>query len=59
MQKGSIIAAFLDKFAKPDEIETEIDLPGWDDAYVEELTAIYENDVQTIKRMPSVRFIGL
>lgn len=59
MQKGRIIAAFLDKFAKPDEIETEIDLPGWDEVYVQELTANYETDVKTIKRMPGVRFIGL
>lgn len=58
VQKGRIIAAFLDKFAEADAIETEIDLPGWDDAYVNELTSIYDDDVSMIKKMPGVKFLG-
>lgn len=54
-QKRKVIAAFLGKYALPDALEEELDLPGWTDALVEELTAIYDRDVQQIAEMPGVR----
>lgn len=56
-QKRRVIAAFLDKFALQDEIEEELDLPGWTDALVDELTEIYDDDVFRIQSMPGVRLI--
>jgi hypothetical protein len=56
-QKRRVIAAFLDKFALPEEIEEELDMPGWTDDLVEELTALYDEDLGVIQRIPGVRVI--
>jgi len=56
-QKRRVIAAFLDKFAVEDQIEEELDLPGWDEAYIDELTETYEEDVFLIERIPGVQVI--
>ncbi len=57
-QKRRVIAAFLDKYALEDAIEQELDLPGWDEAYVDTLTEQYEEDVFAIERIPDVQFIA-
>ena len=51
------IAAFLETHAIRDQIEAEIDLPGWTDETVEALTEIYERDLEEINRMPGVTFL--
>lgn len=58
VQKRRVIAAFLDKYAIDEEIEEEVDLPGWTDALVDALTESYEEDVYRIERMPGVTFIA-
>lgn len=58
MQKRRVIVAFLDKFALDDEIEEELDFPGWTTELVDEMTEIYDEDVQTIERIPGVQFIS-
>ncbi len=58
MQKRRVIAAFLDKFALEDEIEEELDLPGWDEPLINALGDIYDQDVYTIQRIPGVTFIA-
>lgn len=58
MQKRRVISAFLDKFAKDELIEEELDLPGWTDELVEELSELYEEDVFEISRIPGVNFIS-
>lgn len=57
MNRRRVIAAFLDKYAKADEIEEEIDLPGWTDEMVQNLTEIYDEDVLDIQRLPGVQVI--
>ena len=57
-QTRRIIAAFLDKYALADEIEEEVDVPGWDEALVSRMTAIYEADIQRIAADPRVTFIA-
>lgn len=57
MQKRRVISAFLDKFAIEEELEEELDLPGWDDQLVEEMTDIYDDDVFRIQRIPGVQMI--
>ncbi|MEM8578235.1 MAG: hypothetical protein AAGF60_10320 [Pseudomonadota bacterium] len=58
MQKRRVIAAFLDKFAIEDEIEEEIDMPGWTDDLIEDLTDAYDEDVAEIARIPGVTLIA-
>lgn len=57
VQKRRVMVAFLDKFAREDMIEEELDLPGWTEELMTELTEIYEEDVFEIARMPGVNFI--
>ncbi|SMY09582.1 hypothetical protein [Flavimaricola marinus] len=57
LQKRRVIAAFLDKYALPDEVEEEVDLPGWDAALVHELTELYEEDVEKIAKIDGVNFL--
>ena len=52
-----IVAAFLGKFAIDEALEEEIDLPGWTDETVEELTRRYDEDLLDIARIPGVRVI--
>ena len=57
-QKRRIMAAFLDKYAIPEEIEEELDVPGWDTQIVAELSERYDEDVYRIEKMPGVSFIA-
>jgi len=57
-QRRRIVSAFLDKFARPEQIETEIDLPGWTEDLVEALTRQYEQDSADIARLPGVTFLA-
>ena len=58
MQRRRVIAAFLDKFALDEEIEEEVDLPGWTDNLVWRMTEIYDEDVFDIQRIPGIQMIS-
>jgi hypothetical protein len=52
------VTAFLDKFARPDQLEVQIDVPGWTQDLVTRMSDIYEQDVALIAQMPGVTFIA-
>lgn len=56
-QKRRVIAAFLDKFAIEDELEEEINMPGWSDEMVDDLTEAYDEDIARIEAVPGLRMI--
>lgn len=56
-QKRRAIAAFLDKYAIDDLVEEELDMPGWTDDLVDEMTDIYDADVARIAGMDGVRVL--
>lgn len=56
-QRRRIVSAFLDKFALPDQLQLEFDLPGWTQELVDELTDSYADDIERIAAMPGVRFL--
>lgn len=58
MQRRRIVSAFLDKFALPERIDLEVEMPGWTDDTVADLTRAYEEDVARIAQMPDVTFIA-
>lgn len=58
VQKRRVIAAFLDKFAIEDAIEEELNAPGWDDALIDAMTDLYEEDVLEVARIPGVTLIS-
>ena len=56
-QKRRAIAAFLDKYALEGEVEEELDMPGWTEELVEDMTEAYDEDVATIATIPGVRVL--
>ena len=56
-QKRRAIAAFLDKYALDGEVEEELDMPGWTDDVVEEMSETYDEDVAAIAALPGVRVL--
>lgn len=58
MQKRRVIVAFLDKFAIEEALEEELDLPGWTEALVEEMTEIYDEDVYALQRIPGLQILA-
>lgn len=56
--KRRMIAAFLDKYALEEEVEQDIDLPGWTGDLIDDLSQNYEEDVEQIEAMERVRFIA-
>lgn len=56
-QKQRVISAFLDKFALEDEIEEEVDMLGWTDMLVDEMTDLYDADVAVIDQIPGVTLL--
>lgn len=58
VQRRRVVAAFLDKFALTEQTETEVDLPGWSDQTIADLTAAYAQDIARIRAMPGVTFLS-
>ncbi|WP_135501977.1 hypothetical protein [Roseovarius aestuariivivens] len=58
VQKRRVIAAFLDKFILDEEIEEELDLPGWTEELVDQMTEAYDEDLFEVQRVPGVNMIA-
>lgn len=58
VQRRRIVAAFLSKYALPEAVEIEIDMPGWTDDTVAALTQAYDDDVLAISRLAGVRVLA-
>lgn len=56
-QRRRVVSAFLDKFALADQVEMEVDLPGWAAETVERLDAAYRQDLARIAAMPGVTLL--
>ena len=57
-QRRKVVIAFMEKFARPEAMQTDLPLPGWTDDVVEEITALYEEDVAQIAALEGVRLIA-
>lgn len=57
LQRRKVLSAFLDKFALPEKLEVEADLPGWPSDLADVLSALYAQDVDLIAHMPGVDFL--
>lgn len=58
LQRRRVVAAFLDKFALTEELEEELDVPGWTVELVDELSDRYDEDCYRIEAMEDVTFIA-
>lgn len=57
VQKRRVMVAFLDKFALEDQVEEVLDIPGWTEDFVEQMTEAYDDDMYQIARIPGVTLI--
>jgi len=58
IQRRRILGAFLDKYAKPGEVEEEVDVPGWTEELVDEMTQDYEDDLDRVQAIRGVCFLA-
>lgn len=56
-QRMRVVEAFLEKFARADAIEEEVDVPGWTEDYVAQLSANYEADLDIIRGIDGVTLV--
>lgn len=49
-----VFTVFLEKFALPDAIEQDVEMPGWDQATVAMLTEDYDRDITRMMQMDGV-----
>jgi hypothetical protein len=56
-QRRRIVTAFLEKFSRPEQVNVEIDMPGWTEEYVAALTDRYLDEVDRISHLPGVTMI--
>lgn len=52
-----IFSAALQKHALPDQIEVELNLPGWNQGLVDRISAAYDEDMAEIAALSGVEFI--
>lgn len=52
-----IFAAALEKYALPEQIEVQLNLPGWTQDLVDRITAAYDADMAEIAALPGIEFI--
>jgi hypothetical protein len=57
VQRRRIVTAFLEKFAKAEVVQQEIDVPDWTAETVQDLTDQYMEDVALIRTLPGVQMI--
>lgn len=57
IQRRRVLSAFLDKYAIDDEVEEELDLPGWTPELIDHLTDVYDDDMIEIGRIPGVTLL--
>lgn len=56
-QRYRTLTAFYEKFADPSKIEDDIEMPGWSDTLINDLTEFYEDDLEDIRAIPNVTLI--
>ena len=57
-QKVDLISSLLAQHAIEEEMEVELEMPGWSHQFVEDLTDLYEDDVAIVAGMQGVTFLS-
>jgi hypothetical protein len=57
MARRKVVSAFLDKFALPEAVEVEVEMPGWTESTIARLTEAYDADVVRLMQMPGVNVL--
>ncbi len=57
-QKRRVMTVFLEKYAVEDELVEELDMPGWTDELIDELTEIYDADFDTVAQIEGLTLLA-
>ena len=57
-QRRRVTAVFLEKFAQPEVIEQDVNMPGWDQRLVADLSEDYDRDITRIMQIPGVTVLA-
>lgn len=57
-QRRRVVAAFLERYALPEEMEETLNLPGWDAELIETLSHTYDEDMAAVALIPGVRLLS-
>lgn len=57
-KRHAIYSSALEKHALAEELDVEVDLPGWSAEHIERITNIYMAECQAISELPGVRFLA-
>ena len=55
--RQQIISAFLDKFCDEAKLDVDVSAAGWDEAQVDVLSELYEDDIELIRQMDGVYIV--
>ncbi|MGR3805143.1 hypothetical protein [Marinibacterium profundimaris] len=56
--KRRVMGIFLEKYALEEELIEELEMPGWTDELVEEMTEVYDADFAAVQGIPGVTVIA-
>jgi hypothetical protein len=56
-QQKRVVTAFLEKFAKDDLLEEDIDFPGLTEMHVDTLTELYDEDIYALEQIPNINLL--
>ncbi len=56
-QRRRVLAAFLERYALDNEIQETLNLPGWNEALINEMSESYDADLDVIARIPGVTLL--
>lgn len=57
-QRRRVVAAFLERYAKEGEIEETLNLPGWTEELMDDMSQSYDEDMDVIARIPGVTLLA-
>ena len=56
-QRRRVVSAFLGRYAVEDRFEETVSLPGWTEAFMDELSEAYDADMAMVAEIPGVTFL--
>ncbi|MEJ6395195.1 hypothetical protein V8J82_18185 [Gymnodinialimonas sp. 2305UL16-5] len=56
-QRRRVVAAFLERYARPEDLEETLNLPGWSEDLIESLSDAYDQDMAALSQIPGVRLL--
>ncbi len=57
-QRRRVVAAFLERYALDAEIEETLNLPGWSEDMMADMSQRYDEDMDTVARIPGVTLLA-